>query len=160
MRLRLLPVLIVAAGVAFAGKVGGLWQGFGAVAQAQTAAPAEPPGAAARDRRAPPKPNQQAAAVEPAPGGRQGQTPAGSGAPDASRPGALGPLDVPPDPLSMTDQEIEVLQAVAARRRELELHARQLDQREVLLRAAERRIDEKVDGLKALKKSIQELLIR
>ncbi len=148
MRLRLLPVLIVTATVALTARVGELWHGFGAIAQAQTTAPAEAPAA-------------RAAAPLDAPQARATAVGSGQPASAGSNPGA--PLtrtrDVPPDPLSMTDQEIELLQALADRRRELQLRSRQLDQREVLLKAAERRIDEKVVGLKALHKSIQDLLL-
>ncbi len=67
--------------------------------------------------------------------------------------------DLPKDPLLMTDQEIDLLQALAERRQHLERRARQIDQREVLLQAAERRIEDKVGGLKALQKSIEKLLL-
>ncbi|MEE8505889.1 MAG: hypothetical protein V3S40_06690 [Kiloniellales bacterium] len=149
MRLRLLPVLIVTATVALTARVGELWHGFGAIAQAQTTAPAEVP----ESSRAAATPSAQQA---PAPAAASEQ-PASAG----SDPGAqlARTRDVPPDPLSMTDQEIELLQALADRRRELQLRSQQIDQREVLLKAAERRIDEKVVGLKALHKSIQDLLL-
>ncbi len=61
-------------------------------------------------------------------------------------------LDMPADPFSMTDEEIDLLQALAERRRELDLRAHDLEQREILLRAVEQRIEEKVGGLKALLK--------
>ena len=41
MRLRLMPVLIITASIALTARVGDLWQGFGSLAQAQTATPAE-----------------------------------------------------------------------------------------------------------------------
>ena len=148
MRLRLLPVLIVTATVALTARVGELWHGFGAIAQAQTTAPAEAPASGA-------------AATLSAPQARATAVESGQPASAGSNPGAqlARTRDVPPDPLSMTDQEIELLQALADRRRELQLRSQQLDQREVLLKAAERRIDEKVVGLKALHKSIQDLLL-
>jgi flagellar motility protein MotE (MotC chaperone) len=52
----------------------------------------------------------------------------------------------------MIDEEIDILQALAERRRELDLRARELEQREILLRAVEQRIEEKATGLKALLK--------
>lgn len=73
--------------------------------------------------------------------------------------GKIEAPDLPNDPLSMTDQEIDLLQALAERRQLLERRARQIDQREVLLQAAERRIEGQVGGLKALQESIEALLL-
>lgn len=126
-RWRLLPLLIVAAGLALGARVGHVWQGLEVMAQ--TKAPAKAPA-----------------------GGAVGSAP--DEKPAAPEPG------LPPDPLSMTDQEITLLQALAERRSELDERARRLDDREALLQAAERRIDEKVDGLKELRKSIEDLVRR
>ena len=57
---------------------------------------------------------------------------------------------MPADPFSLTDEEIDLLQALAERRKELDLRARQLDQHEVLLRAVERRLEERVSELRGL----------
>jgi flagellar motility protein MotE (MotC chaperone) len=65
-------------------------------------------------------------------------------------------LNMPVDPFSMTDAEIELLQALAKRRRELDLRARELEQREILMRAVEQRIEEKVEGLRVLLKQQEE----
>ena len=59
----------------------------------------------------------------------------------------------------MTDQEIDLLRALAERRQSLDRRARQIDQREVLLQAAERIIEDKVGGLKALRQAIENLLL-
>ena len=56
------------------------------------------------------------------------------------------------DPFTMTDEEIDLLQALAERRRELDLRANELEQREILLRAVEQRIAEQAGGLRALLK--------
>ncbi len=64
-------------------------------------------------------------------------------------------MSLPSDPFSLSDEEIDLLQSLAERRKELDLRAYQLEQREVLLLAVERRIDEKVEALKVLRKSIQ-----
>jgi flagellar motility protein MotE (MotC chaperone) len=69
---------------------------------------------------------------------------------------SLRVLERPADPVSMTDAEIDLLQALAERRRELDLRAHDLEQREILLRAVEQRIEEKVGGLKALLKQQEE----
>ena len=131
MRLRLLPILIVTAGFAFTARIGDLWQGLGTPAHAEPATETASP-----------------AADEPV-GPNLG--------PNLGK--VRGP-DRPNDPLSMTDQEIDLLQALAERRQQLDRRARQIDQREVLLQAAERRIEDKVGGLKALQQAIENLLLQ
>src|SRR5579883_1913078 len=58
------------------------------------------------------------------------------------------------DPLSMSPAEIELLQKLSERRAELDKRAAELSQREVLLQATEKRIDEKIAKLAALEKDI------
>lgn len=135
MRFRFLPVLIFTAFIALTARVGDLWQGVGSIARAQSAAPAGAAAAAA---------NVAEYSIDPI-------------APEPEPPPVQ---DLPADPFSLTDKEINLLQALAERRRELDLRARQMEQREALLKAAERRIEEKVGGLKALQKNIQDLLLQ
>src|SRR5579883_3229463 len=129
-RFRLVPLAIAASLGLLGLKLGNLWLAIDptpvAMAYAQKA---EKPAAA-------PTP----AAVEKAP------------APAASAP----PADkVPPrDPMSMSPAEIELLQKLSERRAELDKRAAELSQREVLLEATERRIDEKIAKLAALEKDI------
>ena len=63
-----------------------------------------------------------------------------------------------PDPFDYTDEEVDVLQQLAKRREELELRARQLDEREALIQAAEQRMDQKMAELKALQATVEDLL--
>ena len=135
MRFRFWPVLIFTAFIALTARVGDLWQGVGSIARAQSAAPAGAAAAAA---------NVAEYSIDPI----------------APEPEAPPVQDLPADPFSLTDKEINLLQALAERRRELDLRARQMEQREALLKAAERRIEEKVGGLKALQKNIQDLLLQ
>ncbi len=146
MRLRLLPVLIITTLIALTARVGDLWQGLGSMAQAQTASRAE---------------TKAAKTTATGQAKRGAQTPAWQptdGEIDYSSdpmPPMVDPfrvLDMPADPFSLTDEEIDLLQALAERRRELDLRARELEQREILLRAVEQRIVEKATGLKALLK--------
>jgi flagellar motility protein MotE (MotC chaperone) len=58
------------------------------------------------------------------------------------------------DPLSMSPAEMELLQKLAERRAILDKRATEQSQREVLLEATEKRIDEKIAKLEALKKEI------
>ncbi len=138
MRLRLFPVLIATAFIALTVRVGDLWTGLGSIAQAQTA-------------------SQEATT----PRGRQvAQAPGQVGAGESEDPTPPEVEDarimgLSSDPFSLTDEEIDLLQALAERRKELDLRTRQLEQREALLMAVERRIDEKVAGLQELRKSIR-----
>ena len=75
-----------------------------------------------------------------------------SGAPGAVAPDAK---PVMKDPLLLSPAEIEVLQELSARRAQLDRRAGDLDQQQIVMQAAEKRIDEKIAKLEALQKSIQ-----
>jgi flagellar motility protein MotE (MotC chaperone) len=62
------------------------------------------------------------------------------------------------DPFNYTDEEVDVLQQLAKRRAELDQRARQLDEREALVKAAEQRMEQKMAELKALQATVQDLL--
>jgi flagellar motility protein MotE (MotC chaperone) len=62
------------------------------------------------------------------------------------------------DPFEYTDEEVDVLQQLAKRREELDLRARQLDEREALIQAAEQRMEQKMAELKALQATVEDLL--
>jgi len=146
--LRLLPVLIVTAALVLSVRVGDLWQGVSVMAQTTPAQTTPPqPAPAQPGARPPTAPTQTAGAT-----GGEGT---GTGGADA---GATNVFKLPPDLLLMTDEEVDLLQALAKRRQELDERARLIEEREVLLQAAERRVDEKVNGLKALKQTIEDLL--
>ena len=132
MRLRLFPVLIVTALIALTVRVGDLWTGVGTIAWAQTASQGE-------SVRSMPGAVSAAASEDPTPPEVEGDR----------------IMALPSDPFSLSDEEIDLLQALAERRKELDLRAHQLEQREALLLAVERRIDEKVGALKLLQKSIE-----
>jgi flagellar motility protein MotE (MotC chaperone) len=71
---------------------------------------------------------------------------------------AAEPVAVVDDPFDYTDEEVDVLQQLAKRREELELRARQLDEREALIQAAEQRMEQKMAELKALQATVEDLL--
>jgi flagellar motility protein MotE (MotC chaperone) len=131
MRLRLFPVLIVTALIALTVRAGDLWIGLGTIAWAQTATQS--------GQTAPVTTSADAASEDPTPPEVEGAR----------------IMNLPSDPFSLSDEEIELLQSLAERRKELDLRANQLERRESLLLAVERRIDEKVARLKALQRSIQ-----
>jgi len=141
-----LPVLIITALIALTARVGDLWQGMGSMAQAQTASQAQTK-AAKTTATGQAKRGAQTSARRP-----KGAETDYSDDPMPAQVDTLRVLEMPADPFSMTDAEIELLQALAKRRRELDLRARELEQRETLMRAVEQRIEEKVGGLRALLK--------
>ena len=168
MRPRILPVLILVAVLTLGVRVGEIWEGVGGIAAADPdaaggadfvgdpfgelqVAQADPGGAAdaAADTDAGPSPEgdpgpaADTAANDPARGDRDGGR------------GAL----VSADPLEMSAAEIELLQQLAARRDELDQRAQTLARRESLVKAAEKRLSEKVGELERLRAEIEDLLV-
>ena len=146
MRLRFLPLFIVLAMLGTGVKLTDLWQSLGAPSAAFAAgAGPRAPDALQTDAGA------EAAAAPPA---------------DAEAPAAGAPIpegqitDLPADIFQMTDEEIVLLQSLSQRREELEQRAREIDEREVLLKAAEQRIDQKIGELERLQASIEALLVK
>jgi flagellar motility protein MotE (MotC chaperone) len=145
-------------------------QGQAVPAQAATpvqpAAPSSQPAATAQ--------SSQTAATAPAPAStaattaatqqQAGTTPTAPAAPStepaaATDAAAAAPVEeAVPDPFDYTDEEVDVLQQLAKRREELDLRARQLDEREALVQAAEQRMEQKMAELKALQATVQDLL--
>ena len=76
---------------------------------------------------------------------------------DAEAAAAATPEPEVKDPFDYTDEEVDVLQQLAKRREELDLRARQLDEREALIQAAEQRMDQKMAELKALQATLEDL---
>jgi flagellar motility protein MotE (MotC chaperone) len=179
MRLRLLPVLMFALVAMMTVRVGSVWNAFelsvgtetlaqgeagnqpaptgeakpaeqpaGEQAAAEQPAPAE---AAAPDAAASAEPAEQQAATTPAPAGEQPMSEEAAAA-------AAEPVSEVEDPFDYTDEEVDVLQQLAKRREELDLRARQLDEREALIQAAEQRMDQKMAELKALQATVEDLL--
>ena len=143
MRFRFLPVFILLAMLGTGIKLAGLWHGLGGPAPAFAA------------------------------GGQPLQTAAGEAAPDDAgaapadaRPVPDGPIpegqitDLSTDIFEMTDEELQLLQSLSQRREELEQRAREIDEREVLLKAAEQRIDQKIKDLEQLQATIEALLVQ
>ncbi len=126
-RFRLMPLAIIAIFGLLGVKVADLWSALNPAPAAQ----AQGPTVAAKPRPDPAPP--------PAPAAAEGN-------------GAEGSRAI--DPLAMSATEIELLQKLSERRAELDRRAAELSQREVLLQAAEKRIDEKIAKLAALEKEI------
>lgn len=138
--LRIAPVLILVATLMLSLKIGGIWttvtERRNAIefkpAQAQTA-----PEAPKEAEQAPPR---ESTASKPADGKEEKGEPAIS---DVSK---------------LSYSEIQLLQELGVRRRALEGRERKLNQRAVLLKAAEQRLVEKQDDLKKIRLEIKDLL--
>jgi len=134
--LRVLPVLVVASGVLFGFKLEAVRSdvvqlAFAADAGAEEKAAADGKAAAAKPAETAKAPPAAAAAEPP----RQARR-------------------------AFSEQEIELLQGLAKRRDELDSRGRELDTREALLQAAEKRMDEKIAELKQLEARVAALVQR
>lgn len=144
-RLRILPVVIVATALLFGLKLDNVWRGAGELmfpaSLAETTAEAEPAA------KAEPQTTDVAEAAD---------APATADIADraAGEPAAASR----PNPTQFSQAEIEVLQSLAKRRDELDARATDLELRENVLKATEKRIDGKIVELKALEAKIQEYL--
>ena len=149
-RIRFLPIAIGIAIVVLGLRVGALFVG-GDPAQAQQAT--TPPAAPA------PAATPAAAPAAPAPAGAPaaGATPAAAGA-AANAPAAKAASTQEQDVTNLSGSEIQVLQQLAGRRAEIEKRSSELDRREAVLKAAEERIDAKIQELKKLQASIQQAI--
>ena len=145
-RIRLLPVTIFAASLMLTVKIGNIWDDVGemmndafhiASADAQQPAPQNP--------KVTPAGTEAAAAPE-------GKNPLEG---ESKRPKPSMALT---DPTLLTQTEIDLLQQLADRRETLDARQRELEVREGLLKAAESRIDKKIEELKTLETTINELV--
>ncbi|MBI1778640.1 MAG: hypothetical protein HYR63_25140 [Proteobacteria bacterium] len=183
-QIRILPVTIFFAALLLSVKVSDVWRGLASVnttvavseSRAQTAPPAQPTQPVQAQQTAQPQPIGQvapgqagaAAQAQPAaPAGAVGQarpaapaTAAQPGAP-AMAPGqktaAVG-SDKPLDPILFSQSEIELLQNLSARRKEIDQREQEVKAREVLLAATEKRLEGKIGELKEVKGQIEELI--
>ncbi|MEQ8504058.1 MAG: hypothetical protein RIB80_01945 [Rhodospirillales bacterium] len=162
-KFRFLPVTIFVASMLLTVKIGDIWNSVDGLkkdaiqvagAEAQTETPpapaqgAQPPAAQPGE---PPAPAGQAGAGEQAsvPG------PADPNAGVATPGGDAGQSRlITDDPTLLTPQEIDLLQRLADRRREIEAREQELQVRTGLLTAAEARIDRKIADLKNLQSEI------
>ncbi len=144
-RIRILPLTIFFVTLMLTVKIGNIWEGVEGIvngtisiaeAQAQQKAqPAAPPDAA------PAAPADQAATGESPP----------------EKPASSSSL-LSDDPTLLTQAEIDLLQQLASRREVLENREKDIQVREGMLKAAESRIDKKVDELKVFQATISKLI--
>lgn len=149
-RFRFLPLFILVAALGVGLKLADLWHGL-----------AGPTPALAAGEPAEPVPLQTDAGAEPAPAAAEAVSEASDEAAAAEGPTPPGQITtLPTDILEMTDEEIVLLQSLSQRREELEQRAREIDDREILLKAAEQRIEEKITELERLQATIEGLLVK
>ncbi len=174
MRLRLLPLLVFVAVLALGLRVEGLWSGFSAIAEEsgkakadgqgdakQAEANAEPKDKSETQPVSVPTPEEIAGKIERGEMDRPRKQNQGYSEEMEALPGASDDIaSLPADPFSLTDTEIELLQALARRRETIDLRERELESREALLAAAETRIDEKIASLETLQTQIESLLVQ
>lgn len=171
--LRVLPVLVVLAGVFTVAKTAELGFAVEAALDPVAQAPGDAPplttaaGPAATLR----LPQLPEAGLEAAAGEELGAEPEAVSEPAAAEAadqpaedsmtasGGLAEATVR-DPFDVSDEELELLQRLMERREALERRARNLDQRETLLAATEARIADKMGELKALQALIESLLVQ
>lgn len=153
-RYRFLPVFILIAALGAGVRLADLWQGLAGPAPALAAGEPAEPAPLQTEAGAAPAPTGEPASGE-APAEASGEAPAAEG---PTPPGQI--TDLPTDILEMTDEEIVLLQSLSQRREELEQRAREIDDRAVLLKAAEQRIDEKIAELERLQATIEGLLVK
>jgi flagellar motility protein MotE (MotC chaperone) len=148
---RLLPLTLIVAGLLLVAKVVEVASALGF----STAIPITEARAEAT-RPSPPAPAH--AAPQPA----SPASGAGAGHADASRPTRNRPgsqISVPAAPPSMpSPQEVEILEQLAGRRQALDAREQDLERRSDLLRAAEARLDQKVQQMKDLQGALARLV--
>ncbi|MBS4047372.1 MAG: hypothetical protein KG075_13590 [Alphaproteobacteria bacterium] len=175
-RVRILPLTILAVALLLGLKIGALWQGraelFVTPAGAQQGQPTQTPMQQAQAeaqrtsqqvpaQQAPtqltPAPAQMAQATPPAAATAQ-QPSAQSGAQQGTRPSSSIQSLADKDPTTFTRAEIDLLANLAQRRDQIEQRAREIDLRESLLAAAEKRLDERIAEIKKLEASVKQIV--
>lgn len=152
-RFRLLPVVIFCAALTVTLKLGNLWHGIGGFVSPSSAQETKKTDTAAAK-----KPKKiGAAATSGDKDGKAGQTSTENTKQEKE------PEQTPKrwfDPAMITDAELQVLQNLSERRRQIEQRERELDMRSGLLKATEQRIDSKIAELKVIQTTIDGLLKR
>lgn len=168
-RFRLLPLTIFVAVMMLGVRVGDLWRlathdarlpDFPvSLAQGpQSSPPATPPAltVAQASAQTPAQPPAQAPAATTKPAGKEAPPAPGGSSGAANAPAANAPA-APLAPLGPINNQ-ELLQHFADRRAEIERRTKEIEQREALLAAAEKRIDQKVAEMEKTRADIQKLM--
>lgn len=160
MKLRLLPILILVAGLGTATKAVGIWSDLRSLVGVTEALAQEPDAEEEKHDAADGEDEADAAEIDDEHAAEDGEEPdaaTGNAEAEAEEHQAPRPRDTGPQ---FSRAEIEVLQNLMERRETLDSRSRELDIRGNLLSAAEQRIDEKIAQLKDIEATIQDLLER
>lgn len=144
-RFRLLPVVIFCAALTVTLKLGNLWHGIGGFVSPSAAQETSKP-----DQPAAKKSKKTVAVAKP--GGKA-----------SAKKSKKSKEEKPPakrwfDPAMITDAELQVLQNLSERRRQIEKRERDFDMRVGLLKATEQRIDKKIAELQGIQNTVEGLL--
>ncbi len=164
-QLRLLPVTIVVAMAMLIVRVNDIWTSFKALdvpwvtLNESVAQQPPPPGGKVKNAPQPSQPMPATAppktgAAAPAEGTGNGQA---AGESPAAVPGGQAAEGEPP---IFTQNEVDVLEKLSARRQELDAREHDIQARENLLKAAEDRIDKKIAEMKALQSDVKTMLAK
>jgi flagellar motility protein MotE (MotC chaperone) len=139
---RLLKALVVAAVLMLTVKLGSVWHDAGVAFAQNAGAAGKPAEASAKDS-----------------AGKPAETPAKDMAVKPAE-GSTAPLDPtkPAPPPKYSASEVEILQSLSKRRAELDQRSDALDQRELLLKATEQRVQEKIDQLQKMQTEVDTAL--
>ena len=149
-KFRFLPATIFVAALMLTVKIGSIWEGFdGIVNGAFSVAGAEAQQPEGLEATSEPPPAEGVEGVE--------QTEATETEGEEATDSEVSKM-VTEDPTLLTQAEIDLLQQLADRREELEGREKEIEMRIGLLKAAESRIDKKVDDLKILQSTIEKLI--
>lgn len=152
-RIRFLPVTIFFAALLLTVRVGDIWRDVVDVVNAGVAE-----ATAQQQAPAPAAPGAQVAV--PPPAGAEAEAPAEGEAATRTRNATRGrPIrKLGDDPTLLTQAEMDILQQLAERRDRVEKREQELEVRSAMLKAAESRIDKKVEEMKNLQATIEKLL--
>jgi flagellar motility protein MotE (MotC chaperone) len=174
-QLRLLPVTIVVAMAMLMVRVNDIWTNVNDLAMPHLALnrseAQQPPPPGGKKKKNEPSPMQPVgvapAGTQPAPAASAGlsggsmaepQNGAAAGGADASPAAVPGGQAAEGEPPIFTQNEVDVLEKLSARRQELDKREHDVELRENLLKAAEDRIDKKIAEMKALQSNVQAML--
>lgn len=173
-RVRILPLTILGVALLLGLKIGSLWQGraelFVTPAGAQQGQPTQltPTQQALAQQAQAQRTQSQQTPAQPAPGPAQVAQAAPTAAPPPAATQQAGQPTTRPsssiqsladkDPTTFTRAEIDLLANLAQRRDQIEQRAREVDLRESLLAAAEKRLDERIAEIKKLEASVKQIV--
>ena len=156
---RLIPIALAALTLVFFVRATHLWHDadrwFVGAAEAQTAPLAA--GEQTKPATGAPAPQPKPVAGAPAQPAAGGQTKAAAG--EQTKP-ASGDSAAVPDLSQMSKGEMEILQGLSERRKQLDARAREIDLRENLLSVAEKRVDERIAELKRIEANVSAIVKR